>query len=862
MPEGNSKGGSDSRSIDIRAARAQIEAARLRQQRVGDPSPSRLIQAKLPTLARYTILSEIHRGGQGIVYLAVQESTNRRVAVKILSRGPLAGSAEGLARFEREVESLSRLKHPNVVTIHDCGRDHDHVYLVMDYVKGRPLDAYIKAEHPSLHDTLELFAKICDGVNAAHLRGVIHRDLKPGNILVDDLGEPRVLDFGLAKPVDAAADSMVATMTQTGQFVGSLPWASPEQAEGGSERLDIRTDVYSLGVVLYQILTGRFPYPVSGNVVEIARHIMQTPPARPLTRSEDDAEIDRELETIVLKCLAKEPERRYQSAGEIARDLRRYLVNEPIEARRESLAYVMGKQLARYRAGAIVGAIVFIIVLVALIVSLTMWRRSDRHAAAAIQSAARADFEAEQARAVTEFMRQVLTSVQPDKQGADVRLVQVLTNASLAAGQRFATRPAQEAEVRELLGQVYDTLSMWNEATREFTRSSELRAESAGPDDPRTIESRLRLLSALINLSRTTEIERLLGDLMPRLERVYGPNDRRTLNAHRALAVARLFRGDVDEAERMLDQLRINPAIAEDDESQIRIVSGLIGVYINRSSVNDLAQKRAFLAKAEPLAAEWIQRSTRLLGPEAVQTTQARLKWAELNCGLGRYEIAEKTCRDVLDNAGQKLGPCHFLRNNAMYTLSETLAALGEDARAAECQLRRIECTRHQDATGGIAFLAAVSDGLRYLERAGLAAEGEKLAREQAATLKTYGGGHDEMAFTANLFIATFVSMQNRAQEAEELFRPLFASESFVAEPRARARLHVLFAAHLTRQKRFREAEQELQTAAKGVDDIRRGTWDTHPDDIIIAFIKLYQAWERPEQLQQYQTLREAIRRH
>src|SRR5262249_48569959 len=163
-----------------------------------------------------------------------------------------------------------------------------------------------------------LFAKICDGVNAAHLRGVIHRDLKPGNILVDDRGEPHVLDFGLAKLTqDADGTSATQVMTTTGQFVGSLPWTSPEQAEGRTESLDIRTDVYSLGVVLYQLLTGRFPYPVSGPIREVVHHIANTNPIRPSTIQRL---IDRELETILLKCLAKAPDRRYQSAGELARD--------------------------------------------------------------------------------------------------------------------------------------------------------------------------------------------------------------------------------------------------------------------------------------------------------------------------------------------------------------------------------------------------------------------------------------------------------------------------------------------------------------------------------------------------------------
>src|ERR1041385_1094624 len=218
----------------------------------------------------YRILSEIQRGGQGVVYQAIQESTQRKMAIKVLKEGPFADHIE-LARFEREVDILSRLDHPHIVAIHDRGLIDGHAYYVMDYIAGKPLDAYVAGGELEIDAVLTLFAKVCEAVNVAHMRGVIHRDLKPGNIRVNDEGEPRILDFGLAKiEQEVAGASSARQMTLTGQFVGSLPWASPEQAEGQSELLDIRSDVYSLGVVLYQLLTGRFPYPVTGRI-EIGR---------------------------------------------------------------------------------------------------------------------------------------------------------------------------------------------------------------------------------------------------------------------------------------------------------------------------------------------------------------------------------------------------------------------------------------------------------------------------------------------------------------------------------------------------------------------------------------------------------------
>ena len=328
----------------------------------------------------YDIVREIHRGGQGVVYHAVQRSTRRDVAVKVLRAGPFAGLSDR-ARFDREVQVLAQLNHPNIVTIHDSGIADGSHYFVMDFVRGLALDDYLAGPGQSLdvRARLELFAEICEAVNAAHLRGVIHRDLKPSNIMVGEEGtearrdegpkggrkapmadaslrasvsaaggglraSPKILDFGLAKL--ASTDGQPSMMTLTGHFVGTPQWASPEQLSGGGSRLDLRSDVYSLGVILYQMLTGAFPYDVQGPWHEVASRIQRVEPDR-LRRS--GRSFDNELETIVLKCLSKEPARRYETAGALARDLRRYLAGEAIDAKRESAWYVIRKAVRRYR---------------------------------------------------------------------------------------------------------------------------------------------------------------------------------------------------------------------------------------------------------------------------------------------------------------------------------------------------------------------------------------------------------------------------------------------------------------------------------------------------------------------------------
>jgi len=333
----------------ILAARDQIEDLEVRQS-----SFLRRKRAPVPALPAdffpgYELRGEIHRGGQGIVYQAIQKSTGRTVAIKMLREAAFAGPTER-SRFEREVQVLAALKHPNIVTIHDSGNAAGHLYFVMDFIAGRPLDVYIAGEKPPMRDVLRLFATICDAVNAAHVLGIVHRDLKPGNIRVGSSGTPFVLDFGLARLADASAapnePDSPPQMTVTGQFIGSLPWATPEQADGDAALVDRRSDVYSLGVVLFQILTGRFPYPVAGKMRQVLDRIAGATPTDPRSLSN---EIDDEVATIVLTCLAKDPARRYQAAGDLAADIRRYLADEPIAAKRDSTWYVLRKTVRRYR---------------------------------------------------------------------------------------------------------------------------------------------------------------------------------------------------------------------------------------------------------------------------------------------------------------------------------------------------------------------------------------------------------------------------------------------------------------------------------------------------------------------------------
>lgn len=387
----------------------------------GSPATEPTSRTPLPqTIEGYELLRELSHGGQGVVYQAIQRSTKRKVAIKVLLQGPYASKA-ARKRFEREIELVAQLRHPNIISIFHSGVTVDgRQFYVMDYVRGQPLHRYVRQKNLSLEETLQLFAEVCEAVQYAHQRGVIHRDLKPSNIIVDAEGRPKVLDFGLAKWLAAPVDTVVSVSQQV---LGTLPYMSPEQARGNPDEIDTRTDIYALGVILYELLTGHYPYPVAGQIVEVLRHIAETPPTPPsrtwsqdsgVTRRasgrprKDDCPIDDEVQTIVLKCLSKERQRRYQSAGELARDMRHYVAGEPIEAKRESTWYVIRKSLRRYRAP-VAMAVAFVVLLAALGIGMSIQADRNRRLAQSERQArleaVAAEKQARQAKAAETTLR-------------------------------------------------------------------------------------------------------------------------------------------------------------------------------------------------------------------------------------------------------------------------------------------------------------------------------------------------------------------------------------------------------------------------------------------------------------------------
>lgn len=302
------------------------------------------------TIGRYTIESVLGAGGMGAVYKATQQSPHRTVALKLMKHG--AVSPRALRRFELESEVLGKLTHPGIAQIHEAGMHNGAPFFAMEYVPGQILTDYAQSHNLSTHQRLELFAKICNAVHHAHTKGVIHRDLKPHNILVTEQGEPpqpqpKILDFGVARATDADVQS-ATIRTDVGQLIGTIPYMSPEQVAADPSDIDTRSDVYALGVVLYELLAGRMPYDIERKLIhEAARVIREDEPTR---LSSINTTLRGDVETIVAKALEKERDRRYQSALDLGSDIQRYLNDEPIAARPPSTWYQLTKFSKRNKA--------------------------------------------------------------------------------------------------------------------------------------------------------------------------------------------------------------------------------------------------------------------------------------------------------------------------------------------------------------------------------------------------------------------------------------------------------------------------------------------------------------------------------
>lgn len=826
----------------------------------------------------YKLLQQIGRGGFGTVFMAEQEKpVQRRVAVKIIRPG--MDSGEVVARFEAERQALAMMDHSNIARVFDGGvTDAGRPYFVMELVKGEPITAYCDRNSMSVRDRLGVFVQVCNAVQHAHTKGVIHRDLKPGNVLVaTEDGAPRakVIDFGIAKAIEQRLTDRTL-FTDFRRFIGTPEYMSPEQAEG-SLNIDTRTDVYSLGVVLYELITGETPFDAkslrAAEYGEIQRIIREVDPPKPSTRVSSAAMVGRiselrrteparlhrmirgDLDWIVMRSLDKDRARRYGTAEALAADVERHLAGLSVEAVPPSRAYRTRKFIRRHRvflsaAAAVGGALML------GVVGTTVGLFSAIHAEqAARRSAAAASEEAEQAKAMNEFMRQVLTSVEPQNSGADVRLTDVLANATAAATKRFGEHPLLEAQVQDLLADVYSKIGQPAKAKEAAQRTLVLYRTNAGSDDPRALRAESRVIGAALNLNQTDEAARQLDLLLPRAERILGPDDRTTLEAKRSLATVSMLRGRIDEAERLLLELHAHPKLADDDAIQTRVLYTLCRIRQRRAPSPELEQRLAEWKRTEELAMECVERAASASGAGSADMLRARGILAQSVCDQGRFGEAVDLCRVMLAESETRFDPCHINRRNAMTVLADALAGLGEFDEPATVYMRIIECARA--GREPITLLSHLGDGLKYLDRSGRNKEGEALAREGLEALRSTGGGHGDIVVVFESYLAHFISASGRIGEAEPIFVRLLAGELSLPGNQLRARLNRFYAEHLTAQGRFSEAEERLGRAVAISRESPTMSRDRLPDEIACSFIALYRAANQPDKVHDHERQRE-----
>ncbi len=624
-------------------------------------------------IAGYRIVKEIHRGGQGVVYQAVHEGTKRRVAVKVMREGPFASKADQ-ARFEREVQVLGHLNHPGIVSIYDTGVANGSHYFVMDYISGQPLDVYLQMRRMNSREVLELFASICEAVHAAHLQGVIHRDLKPGNIRVDSDGAPHVLDFGLAK--SGLPEPGSSAMTVTGQFMGSLPWASPEQAEAQPGRIDVRSDVYSLGVIAYQMLADRFPYDVTGSMREVLENILNAEPQRPSLLRRD---INDEVDTIVLKCLQKDRERRYQSAGEIARDVRRFLNGDPIEAKRDSFGYVMSKHIRRHRVTVVVALSFVAVTLGGLFTALYFANQAATERDAAQRAQRYAESKATEA--------------------DEVRL------AAEAEANRARAAEREQQRLRRLADE-----------RAEQARVAMMDAEDARREAEAALRRMSDHASSMLAEGRAAEAEGLLRQVVDQQQRLSGEGSPLTQAAIRNLKELYIALGRQEEAVEW--SLRENLALQRESWG------AAVPLAPHLAALATHLRSRGADAAAEPLLRERVEIFRAAPQLPARDFTIALLELAELELELDKYASAEAHAREALD-----IAPSDFARLNARLSLGASLVGQ-ERLTEAELMLR----ATHQRIPPAFRQLRAraAAELCKLYERTGEAGEAQPFCTEAA----------------------------------------------------------------------------------------------------------------------------------
>lgn len=631
----------------------------------------------------YRILRLLGQGGMGSVYLAerVKEGFTQRVALKLLRRDlfhPVGGSPELERRFARERQILARLEHPGIARLIDGGYGPGgQPYLAMEYVEGEPLTQFVLHRDLPVEGRLELFIAVCEAVHYAHQRLVIHRDLKPSNIVITESGDPKLLDFGVATLVETDAEPLprVVTEARTGAWF-TPSYASPEQVRG--ERVTTLSDLYSLGVLLYELVTGVRPYEITDlSPAGVEYVVCGRVPERPSTRVGSGTLARRlrgDLDTIILKALAKEPERRYRSAQDLAEDLRRHLNHEPVSARPDSLGY-RARTFARRHRAAVTGAAIALVALTGGLIT-TSWQA--RAAAAARERAEAALARSEE---VTDFLIELFQQADPTVSQVDVAFSRAVLDRGAARVDELEDQPEIQARLLDVLGQVSMNLRLVENARTMTERALEVRRRVLGEDHLDVAVSLQHLGQVRRVEGRYTEAEPLYRQSLAIIERKTGRDDPAYASVLSDLAFLLPYLSRTAEAESIYRQ------VVDIRRRTLPPTDPAIGDAVLRVAATLSAQRK--FAAAESSAREGLALRQQSLGALHPLVGYALINLADIVArDSSRWAEAESLYRGGLSLQERAHGPDHIVLVHGIGNLGQLLGRMRRYAEA-ESLLRR-----------------------------------------------------------------------------------------------------------------------------------------------------------------------------